>query len=116
MKDVTVVLDEVEITRILKDMVAGFVKKSLDENREQIEKSISGYFSKGVFLNKESLFESGLDWAVENCFRLGLNQALEEMDFKSLVAAKAKEILSDDGFIRVLAEKKVRASLGLPME
>jgi hypothetical protein len=50
---------------------ATFTVKTI-RNKEQIEKSIEGYFKKAFFDNKESQFESALDWAVENAFRLGL--------------------------------------------
>lgn len=44
---------------------------------------------------------------------IGLEKAMNELNFKELIAEKAKEILSDNNFIADLAEKKIRYSLGL---
>jgi len=102
-----------DLTEMVKETVGNSIKKSLESNKAQIETSINDYFKKAFFINKESQFESALDWAVENAFRLGLEKAMEELNFKELIAQKAKELLSNDTFIRDLAEKKVRSSLGL---
>lgn len=40
-------------------------------------------------------------------------KALDELNFKELIAEKAKQVLSDNNFIKDLAEQKVRRSLGL---
>lgn len=104
-----------EITDMVKETIGSSIQKSLNSNKEQIEKSIDGYFKKSFFDNKQSQFESALDWAVENAFRLGLEQAMTELNFKELIAKKAKELLSNENFIKDLAEKKVRSSLGLPL-
>lgn len=39
---------------------------------------------------------------------------MEELNFKELIAEKAKEMLSNSDLIKELAEAKVRSSLGLP--
>jgi len=115
MEDLKINLSVREITEMVKETIADSIQKSLNENKEQIEKSIYGYFKKNMFNNKETEFESSLDWAVENAFREGLTKAMNELNFKELIALKAKEILSSEDFIKDLAEKKVRSSLGLPL-
>jgi hypothetical protein len=40
---------------------------------------------------------------------------MTELNFKELIAQKAKELLSSENFIKDLAERKVRSSLGLPL-
>lgn len=99
---------------IVKDTIGNAIKSSLSKNTDQINTSIDAYFHKAFFQNKESQFESALDWAVENAFRLGLEQAMNELNYKELIASKCKEILLDNDFISRLAESKVRRSLGLP--
>src|SRR5690606_8814762 len=115
MENLNINLSVKELTEMVKETVGNSIQKSLNASKDQIEKSIDGYFRKGMFDNKQTHFESALDWAVENSFRLGLEQAMTELKFKELIAEKAKEILSNESFIKDLAEKKVRASLGLPL-
>ncbi len=103
-----------ELTDLAKETIMASIDKSLKSNKENIEKSIEQYFRKSIFDNKASQFENALDWAVENAFRLGLEKAMEDMNFKEIIAQKAKEMLSNEDFIKELAEKKIRASLGLP--
>lgn len=115
MENLNINLSVKELTDMVKETVGNSIQKSLNENKEQIEKSIYSYFKKAFFDNRESEFESALDWAVENAFRLGLEQAMNELNFKELIAQKAKDLLSNENFIKDLAEKKVRSSLGLPL-
>ena len=103
-----------EMTAIAKEKMSSLIINGLNVNESQIKESLNSFFVKSRFDSKFSSFESNLDWAVENCFRLGLEQALDELNFKEFVASKAKEILSDETFLRDLAEAKVRSSLGLP--
>ena len=114
MEEFKIALSAREITEMVKETVGAAVQKSLNANKDQIERSIDQYFKKGIFDNKTSQFDSALDWGVENAFREGLDLAMKELGFKELIAQKAKEILSDNDFIKDLAERKVRASLGLP--
>jgi hypothetical protein len=114
MENVNINLSVKDITEMVKETVGNAVQKTLFKSTEQIEKSIELYFRKGLFDNKETQFESSLDWAVENAFRLGLEKAMEELNFKEIIAKKAKEFLLNDDFIKNLAEEKVRSSLGLP--
>lgn len=115
MENLSINLSVGELTNMVKETIGNSIQKSLNANKDQIEKSIDGYFKKAIFDNKESEFENALDWAVENAFRLGLEQAMTELNFKEMIAQKAKEILSNENFIKDLAEKKVRSSLGLPL-
>ena len=41
---------------------------------------------------------------------------MTELNFKELIAEKAKELLKSDNLIQELAEAKVRSSLGLPQK
>jgi uncharacterized membrane protein YheB (UPF0754 family) len=115
MENLNINLSVKELTDMVKEIVGNSIQKSLNANKEQIEKSIDGYFKKALFDNKESQFEKALDWAVEDAFRLGLEQAMTELNFKEMIAQKAKELLLSDDFIKDLAEKKVRSSLGIPL-
>ena len=114
MENINVTLNAGELKEIVKTSLSNSINKSLEKNKEQIELSLDNYFKKGMFDKRETDFESSLDWAVESLFREGLNKAMEDLGFKELIAEKAKEILSDANFIKDLAEKKVRSSLGLP--
>jgi nucleoside-diphosphate-sugar epimerase len=113
MENLNINLSVKDLTEMVKETIGKSIEKSLNDNKEQIEKSIDGYFKKAFLNNKESQFESALDWAVETAFRIGLEKAMGELNFKELIAEKAKEILSDNNFIKELAEQKVRRSLGL---
>lgn len=104
---------------ILKEMfettLKGYVNNSLLKNKENIEKSLDKLFNNGtIFSTKASEFESAMDWAIETEFRDGITKALQELNFKEMIAKKAKEILTNNDFITQLAEDKIRASLGLP--
>lgn len=114
MENLNVTLNAGDFKQIVIDTLSNSINKSLEKNKEHIEKSLDDYFKRGMFDKRETDFESALDWAVESCFREGLNKAMEELSFKELIAQKAKELLSDPNFIKDLAEKKVRSSLGLP--
>jgi hypothetical protein len=113
MEDINVTLTVVELKEIVKTTLSESINKSLTKNREAIENSLDNYFKKGMFDNRTTDFENALDWVVESVFRDGMAKAMEELNFKELIASKAKEILSDGNFIKDLAEKKVRQSLGL---
>jgi len=113
MEDINVTLNVGDLKQIVVNTLTGSIEKSLLKNKEHIETSLDSYFKKGMFEKRETDFESALDWAVESCFREGLNKAMEELGFKEVVAEKAKELLSDPDFIKDLAYKKVRSSLGL---
>lgn len=102
------------IQDMIKDNLSTSINNSLFKSKEKIDTSIANYFNNGGgFSKKESQFDSVLDWAVEQIFRDSLNQILKELDYKELIMEKCKEILSDGDFIKDLAEKKVKASLGL---
>lgn len=113
MENLNVTLNSGDFKKIVIDTLSNSINKSLEKNKEHIETSLDSFFKNGIFDNKRTDFESALDWAVESSFREGLNKAMEELGFKELIAQKAKEILSDSNFIKDLAEKKVRSSLGL---
>lgn len=115
MENLNVTLNAGDFKQIVIDTLSSSINKSLEKNKEHIETSLDNYFKKGMFEKRETDFESALDWAVESFFREGLNKAMEELGFKEVIAQKAKEILSDANFIKDLAEKKVRSSLGLPL-
>jgi hypothetical protein len=115
MEKLEIVLSVKELTEIVNESIRGTVQNYLTANKGLIENSIYNYFKRTHFGKLESQFESSLDWVVESSFRLGLEQAMTELNFKELVAEKCKEFLSNENFIRDLAEKKVRESLGLPL-
>lgn len=102
------------IQDMIKDNLSTSINNSLFKSKEKIDTSIANYFNNGGgFSKKESQFDSVLDWAVELIFRESLQQVLTELNYKELIVEKCREILSEDNFIRDLAEKKVKASLGL---
>lgn len=113
MANITVEVTTEALHGILQGHISEAIRKAIENNSVDIKKSIEEYFSKGMFQNKKSQFDSALDWAVEQAFREGLNTAMEELNFHEVIAAKAKEILSDNNFIAELAEEKIRQSLGL---
>jgi hypothetical protein len=113
-QDISISISVPELTDIVKGRITASILEAFDNNKVKIKESLNQYFNKGVFNDKKSSFESSLDWAVENSFRIGLDKAMTEMGFSEIIAAKAKEILSSNDFIAELAEAKIRASLGLP--
>jgi len=113
MEDLNLTVNVGDLKQIVKDTLSSSINKSLEKNKQQIELSLDNYFKKGMFDKRESDFDNALDWAVESCFRDGLEKAMEELGYREVIATKAKEILSDPNFIKDLAEKKVRQSLGL---
>lgn len=116
MDNIDIKLNVGELKEILKKSLTDTVEKSITKNKQQIESSLDNYFQKKAFQFKESEFESSVDWAVEACLREGMTKAMEDLNFKEMIAEKAKEILSSDNFIKELAENKVRSSLGLPLK
>jgi len=81
---------------------------------ENAVSNIKEYFEKSFFNNKDTAFDNALDYTIEAALREGLDKAMKELNFTELVAAKAKELLSEPNYIAELAEAKVRSSLGLP--
>ena len=77
---------------------------------------IADYFKRAFFNDKKNEFESALDYTIEIAFREGIEKAMTELNFKELIAEKAKELLKSDNLIQELAEAKVRSSLGLPQK
>ncbi len=114
MEPFKVEIDRLEINKIINDGVQDKIKSVMQSQMTDIEKSITEYFKKSFFRDKDSQFESALDYTIESAFREGLTKAMEELNFKELIAEKAKELLSNNNFISKLAEAKVRTSLGLP--
>lgn len=113
MEEFKIEIDRREIVDIINAGVQEKIKSALKNNSHDIDESIKQYFYKGVFKEKSTQFDSALDWTIEIAFREGLTIAMEELNYKEMIAQKAKELLSDNNFIAELAEKKVRASLGL---
>lgn len=106
-------IDGKKIQEVINEELIGFVKSNMEEQMGEIEKSVEDYFRHSFLSNKKTQFDSALDWAVEAAFRDAINTAMDELNFKELIAAKAKELLQDDDLIKELAEAKVRSSLGL---
>ena len=106
-------LTTADINDILKESVANIIRNKITQHKADIESGVDAIFKKSVFDSKTTNFEKALDLAMENEFRIGIEMALKELDFKKLVAIKAIEILSDGNFIKEVAEKKVLSSLGL---
>lgn len=109
-------IDREEIIDLIKTTVKDRLIKQLKLQTENIDKSISEYFNRSFFHDKKNDFENALDWAVEDAFRLGISEVMQELDFKSIIADKARELLKDDTLIHDLAEAKVRSSLGLNLK
>jgi len=114
MEEFKIEINRKEIVDIINASIQSKIKKQLDSKIEDIEKSIGDYFEKGFFKDKMNQFDSALDYTIETAFRKGVETAMEEMNFKELIAKKTKLLLSENNFISELAEAKVRSSLGLP--
>jgi len=95
---------------ILNEVIA----KALTKEKENIESVIKLYFDRGIFKDKISKFDVALDWVIEAAFREGLEKAMNKLNIKEIIADKAKEMLSDNNYLKDLADAKIRASLGLP--
>jgi len=114
MNEFKVEIDGKQLKDRINEVLDSSIRLALGKNKADIEGILENYFSKGVFKNKISEFDNALDWEVEAAFREGVSKAIEELDFKEIIAKKAKELLQDDDLITQLAEAKVRSSLGLP--
>ncbi len=97
------------IDSYLKDMIS----RSMETHKIGISKQVGDYFSDVFIGRKLETLERGLDWALEDCFRTGVNKAMTELNYTEMIAEKAKELLVDDKFIRDLAQAKVMDALGL---
>lgn len=106
-------IDRAQIVDTINTGIQEKVRAQMKAQDKDIDEAITQYFKKSLFNNQSSRFESALDYTVEAAFRKGLEMAMEQLNFKEMIAQKAKELLSDNNFIAELAEKKVRASLGL---
>lgn len=109
-------ITDVEIQEIVVRILTDAINKQMEFRFSEMENSIRKFFSEWDFSNTKTQFERALYASTEGVFQAGISLAMEELNFKELVAKEAKKVLSDEAFIRSLAEKKVRASLGLPME
>lgn len=109
-------IDRKQIVETINASIQDKIKAEMNAQMGDIEKSIKQYFKRSFFNDKQNEFESALDWTVEAAFREGINSAMEELNFKELIAEKAKELLKSDNLIKELAEAKVRSSLGLPQK
>ncbi|MFL1896814.1 hypothetical protein ACJRPK_13995 [Aquimarina sp. 2-A2] len=114
MEKFKVEIDRREIVETINETVQSKIKDQLNLQMDDIEKTIGEYFNRSLFNDKKTQFENALDYTVEMAFREGLNSAMEELNFKEMIADKAKELLKSDNLIQELAEAKVRSSLGLP--
>ncbi len=113
MKNFQIEVNRKEIVDIINASLQDKIKSIMNSQMSDIEKSIQEYFKKSFFNDKKNQFDSALDYTIEMAFREGLEKAMEELNFKEIIANKAKELLSDDKLIHKLAEEKVRRSLGL---
>lgn len=107
-------IDKREIIETINKGIQDKIKEYMNIHSKNIEESISQYFKKSFFTDKQSQFDSALDYTIEIAFREGLEKAMKDMNFNEIIAQKAKELLNDGNFIQALAEAKVRSSLGLP--
>ena len=105
-----------ELVDLMKSTVAHSIEKAMVNNKENIDISLKQYFKKSIFDDRKNDFENALDWAIEACFRTGVEKAMTELNFQEVVCQKAKELLSDNNFVAEIAMKKVMASLGLKQD
>lgn len=116
MENFNIEIDSQKIKEQYSFVLNKIIEESLSKEKENIESTIKTFFDRGFFKDKITGFEKALDWAIEACFREGVDKAMEELDFKELIAQKTKELLSNGTLIQELAEAKVRSSLGLPQK
>ena len=109
-------IDRKQIVKTINENIHDKIKSQMNAQMGDIEETIKQYFKRSFFNDKKNEFESALDWTVEAAFREGINSAMEELNFKELIAEKAKELLKSYNLIQELAEAKVRSSLGLPQK
>ncbi len=109
-------IDRQQIVETINETVQSKIKEQLNLQMEDIEKTIGEYFKRSFFNDKKTEFENALDYTVEIAFRAGIDSAMEELNFKEMIAKKASELLKSDDLIKELAEAKVRSSLGLPQK
>tara|TARA_B100002049_G_C15844750_1_gene276677 strand:- start:140 stop:484 length:345 start_codon:yes stop_codon:yes gene_type:complete len=107
-------LDRRQITETVTAEIKESIKKGLEANKENISKSLNEYFKKGFFNDSgKNEFENQLDYTIEIATRAGLEIALEDLNYKQMIANKAKELLQTDDFLKQLAEDKIKKFLGL---
>ena len=107
-------IDGNKIKEQYNDVLHKVIEESLIKEKQNIQETIKTYFDKGFFIDKLTAFEKGLDWAIEQSFREGVDKALRDLEFKELISEKTKEFLSENSLIQDLVEAKIRSSLGLP--
>lgn len=114
MESFKIEVDAKDLKEKFNAILSKVIEDSLTKEKESIQESIKTYFHKSFFNDKITQFDRALDWQIESVFREGVGKAMEELNFKELIAEKAKEMLSNSDLIKDLAEEKVRSSLGLP--
>lgn len=108
-------IDQKDLNALLNKLLGGIIESSISQRRTDIEASIKKMFSSAVFDSKRNDLEDAVHWNLNYFVDEGVKKALEELDYKTLIANKAKELLSDNDFIAKLAHEKVLRSLGLPV-
>ena len=116
MENFTIEIDRELVKKRVNETIDASINKALKDKKEDIERALTDFLNKGFFKDKTSSFDKALDWVVDRAFSDGLEKAMDELDFKEVIAEKAKELLSNPDFISDLAEAKVRSSLGLPQK
>lgn len=103
------------INKIVNDYLYTAIIESLNKNKEQIENSVDECIKETIVSNKLAYFKESLDWAVEYSVREGFSKVIKELNMADLIAQKIRTLLSDDDFIKSLAEWKIKSSLGMPI-
>ncbi|RYC69611.1 hypothetical protein [Spirosoma sordidisoli] len=108
-----IVIKPEEIAATVKDIVSKAILSSVSARKEDMETSVKEFFQRPLFKNQESQFERSLNWAIDSVFQSAVEDILRELNFKEMVARTARKLLSEEGFLRDIAEEKVRQALGL---
>ena len=116
MENFTIEIDRDLVKQRVNETIDASISKALRNKKEDIEKTLTDFVDKGFFKDKTSSFDKALDWVIDRAFSDGLEKAMDELNFKEVIADKAKELLSNPDFISDIAEAKVRSSLGLPQK
>jgi hypothetical protein len=106
---------ESNLNKIVTDHLVEIAKGLITKERSAIDNAFRGFVEKNFKNNYDysSKLEKALNWAVENALDIGVRKALEELNFSEMIFQEAKKILNDPEFLREIAIKKVRASLGV---
>lgn len=110
---IKVELSTIELSNMVRTRMERIVDTSLESERINIQNLIKKYFESRSWVDKTSFFDSAMDYALENAFRVALDKAMKELNYDNLIYEKMVELLKDSNLLEEIARKKIDSMFGL---